>query len=1007
MPPPGDGGVDGGVPDNERRELIQLLGELSHAELALIRANTPCISWHRLPKGQFGYSGHAISPANKGPSVALSLPRPPDNAGLNIIVDHGKKGTALNNPGVRMVFRVRRTKIQRALTLLIKHNKYYARLYGNIGIDNVALAALPEDGIPDSIPILHEDREAPAPPRGELTITTPALKAWLEEGDENEVEYPIANAAYRCFSRAFDLSHGIGALASHIQGSTDGGPRSEMIRLSDIAEAMIDGGASSALPGYDDYDAGNKPKSRRRTKVNHPDAEKRSHHKGDAAKKRLANKKEKEAADKLNDQWSKIDSAIVAEFQGIAEKTVYTEDHSCVPSGYVPKRTEAEADDAKLGEILQDEATVEKVKAKEAERTHGSETAVPERGAAINEHTQGFWPLSYPELFPFGRGCFNEPRQRKVTFDQWVAWAVHQDMSAVAPPPTAPDSLNTSDQITKAKEEGTAVSFTGEKRKGTKSGARWASYRRATTIDEALRMGATPSDIQHDLDNGLMAIQNVRAPPPVLGSGNMRHMSNLRFTFHAMNYRFRERAMSASRAFVRGLPCDSKNDGAVANFLRNCDAGALSNKLLRFTKSMPNSPQFFNMHRKNLHNMIDELGPPTFFSTASAADTECPHLHKLIVEWAGLAGTIRDPFVPNLTPSESKKRRFRNLAEYPAIASWFWDQKSDLVQKGLLPLLGVTSFWERTEYQSRGSCHGHALWWHPNAPPDSFLDVIGAFANAIVTDEAKAEVKDANNEETNAEDVFNEERCAEIANDFASCSPAAFEYDAGELRLDDTGTPILKREYKDTIRFTAEFTEEVIMEAVRQARQASGWYSRFLDASSAFYDEASKQVLQSAVDRGHPSSRNILNYGEMPPDFWETDYQECRRDTCRHTECRKSYCLRERSDTKEIYCRFEESLRVRQLRGAESEEAGNDQPADEPPGPESPRVRAPTHYYAEVAHAKDGSVLLRWRLYVGKGPVENGMPLCVALWCVSLVTSPFPWCVFMSTCRPRRRRPVH
>ena len=55
-------------------------------------------------------------------------------------------------------------------------------------------------------------------------------------------------------------------------------------------------------------------------KVNHPDAEKRSHHKADAAQKRLANKKEKEAADKFNDQWSEIDSAIAAEFQGIAEK---------------------------------------------------------------------------------------------------------------------------------------------------------------------------------------------------------------------------------------------------------------------------------------------------------------------------------------------------------------------------------------------------------------------------------------------------------------------------------------------------------------------------------------------------------------------------------------------------------------------------------------------------------------------------------------------------------------
>ena len=189
----------------------------------------------------------------------------------------------------------------------------------------------------------------------------------------------------------------------------------------------------------------------------------------------------------------------------------------------------------------------------------------------------------------------------------------------------------------------------------------------------------------------------------------MRHMASAKFAFHTVNCHFRERCASQARQFVRQLPC-GWDSSKVAGHLAKCDPKALAGDLLRFTKTIPNTPQFFKAHRKNLYNTIDELGPPTLFATASAAGTCDPHLRKLIADWNGLAGTRRDPFVPNLTPSEVRGRRNANLHDFAAVASWFWDKKAALVRDRLLPRLGIIASWERTEYQCRGSCHGHALW---------------------------------------------------------------------------------------------------------------------------------------------------------------------------------------------------------------------------------------------------------------------------------------------------------
>ena len=561
----------------------------------------------------------------------------------------------------------------------------------------------------------------------------------------------------------------------------------------------------------------------------------------------------------------------------------------------------------------------------------------------------------------------------------------------LVPPPeqAQPSALSAGEQVENARQGSIPVRFVGSKRAGTASARRFDLYSKATTIDGALRAGAKKNDMRYDFENGILVISNAVGPRPNTGAGAMRHMANREFSFHTVNRNFRDISSTHARAFLRQVPGVDPNDAAsVGSFLRGSDTSDVSKRLLRFSKTIPGTPQFFHNQRKNLHNMIDELGPPTIFATASAADTHCPHLHKLIVEWAGLAGTSRDPFVIDLTPAEARKRRHDNLVQYPAMASWYWDKKAKLIQDRLLPALGMVAYWERTEYQSRGSAHGHALWWHGNPPPDAFLDVITRFANELGREEAKAQVD-------GGEGSFDEERVLDVANALASCSPAAFEYDGECPRLDTTGMPIFRPAYASGIGLSisngrVDAEGRALLEAVHQARLAAMWYARLLDATSALYDDASRTVADMAMANGYPCEVNpcAVNGSDAA---WKEDYDEIRCATARHTECRASYCLRQKKGTKEEYCRFADSLQVRHFGRAKDGNSSGD--ARDPgfrggedgggaaggpygdevrdcPGNVEPAesVRAPTHYFAKLASAKDGSCLLRWQVYVGKGP---------------------------------------
>ena len=65
-------------------QLLQKLEGATHAELSLLRIATPCISAFRLKHSQFAFKKSAISLANPFLAKAPSLPRRPDDAGLNI-----------------------------------------------------------------------------------------------------------------------------------------------------------------------------------------------------------------------------------------------------------------------------------------------------------------------------------------------------------------------------------------------------------------------------------------------------------------------------------------------------------------------------------------------------------------------------------------------------------------------------------------------------------------------------------------------------------------------------------------------------------------------------------------------------------------------------------------------------------------------------------------------------------------------------------------------------------
>ncbi|KAL2491551.1 Uncharacterized protein Adt_27179 [Abeliophyllum distichum] len=122
------------------------LSRLTNLEQILIARAHPMMSVYRVKGQQYKYSGNVINFAQDVNSIADVLPFKPADLSAILIV---------NRTGAHAIkqFRVRREYVRQALVWLKQNHLYYR----DITIDEISLETLPEDGIPEDIPHVHED----------------------------------------------------------------------------------------------------------------------------------------------------------------------------------------------------------------------------------------------------------------------------------------------------------------------------------------------------------------------------------------------------------------------------------------------------------------------------------------------------------------------------------------------------------------------------------------------------------------------------------------------------------------------------------------------------------------------------------------------------------------------------------------------------------------------------------------------------------------------------------
>ena len=113
---------------------------LTQIEEMLISCALPIMKVYVKPGGQHGYSGHCINLPQKVSELAQSLPRFPKNIPLIMVTMNGK-----NNNFKDVI--VRKSKVEQALSWLMKNNPHYDK----IKFDSDALNSLPTNGIPDDL----------------------------------------------------------------------------------------------------------------------------------------------------------------------------------------------------------------------------------------------------------------------------------------------------------------------------------------------------------------------------------------------------------------------------------------------------------------------------------------------------------------------------------------------------------------------------------------------------------------------------------------------------------------------------------------------------------------------------------------------------------------------------------------------------------------------------------------------------------------------------------------
>jgi ATP-dependent DNA helicase PIF1 len=195
---------------------------------------------------------------------------------------------------------------------------------------------------------------------------------------------------------------------------------------------------------------------------------------------------------------------------------------------------------------------------------------------------------------------------------------------------------------------------------------------------------------------------------------DLRFQQHPRFRYVVFNTLQRKQVNTRSMFFVKKIrPQD--NHISLADLRRafeddSPESNAILNSITRFSASMRGTRPYWNGKRHGLESMLRQIGCSHLFITTSAADL---HWHSLLKhmgeeKWNEYSEGDRDRRV-------RLSREF--LRDNPAIGAYHFHRRFELFRRKVLDVkFCIEDYWNRYEWQSRGSPHNHGLYWVKDAP---------------------------------------------------------------------------------------------------------------------------------------------------------------------------------------------------------------------------------------------------------------------------------------------------
>nr|XP_034326069.1 uncharacterized protein LOC105333116 [Crassostrea gigas] len=175
----------------------------------------------------------------------------------------------------------------------------------------------------------------------------------------------------------------------------------------------------------------------------------------------------------------------------------------------------------------------------------------------------------------------------------------------------------------------------------------------------------------------------------------------------------------------------------LSKLLRNDEA-------LRFMQPIRGTPAYWSAAQKDLFAMLRQLGIPTWFCSFSAAEHRWNDAIRTILQQQD---DHRDPDL--LDWSEKNEV----LKSNPVTVARMFEHRFHVFQKDVIlspsePIGKVEDFFQRVEFQQRGSPHMHCLYWVENSPKidkdgeDAVCNFIDRYVScAVPSDEEDAELR--------------------------------------------------------------------------------------------------------------------------------------------------------------------------------------------------------------------------------------------------------------------------